>query len=127
MTAVILKWIEFTTDAVVFVKGSEGMLDWWRASESAKRYSYSALRRGMELPANSLAAQPLLAISTADFRVGMEHPGGVWFPGMPVREMVIASDRYDMTISVLVIDAPATTRIFEEEPDNDMTTTPPRF
>lgn len=127
MTAAILKWVEFTDAPVVVVKGSEGMVDWWRASSSAKNYCYGSLRRGMELPANSLASNPVIASSLADYRIGIHHLPGVWFSNMPVREMLISSDQYDMTISVLVLDDGFGARPLDEEPDHDMTTDLPTF
>lgn len=127
MTAAILKWVEFTDEPVAVVKSSEGMVDWWRASSSAKNHCYSSLRRGMELPASSLAAKPAIAISPADYRVGIDHPPGIWFSHVPTREMVISSDRYDMTISVLVLDGRFGAQSLDEEPDQDMTTNPPTF
>ncbi len=55
----------------------------------------------------------------------MEHGPGVWLTGIPVREMVVVSDRYDMTISLLVLDVPGV--IHEEESDTDLTTQLPTF
>jgi hypothetical protein len=79
----------------------------------------------MELPAGSLASMPSGAISTSDFRLGVDHRPGVWFTGIPVREMVVVSDRYDMTISLLILDVPGV--VHDEEPDADMTTQLPTF
>ncbi|KWT87616.1 hypothetical protein APY03_3689 [Variovorax sp. WDL1] len=42
-----------------------------------------------------------------------------------MREMVVLSDRYDMSISLLVLDAPGVEH--PDEPDENMTTELPRF
>lgn len=125
LTAAILKWLEFTDEAAVAVMGREGMLHWWKASSSAKKYAFGMLREGMELPSASLAVDPAQAISTADYRLGVEHPEGVWPINLPVREMVVLSDRYDMSISLLVLEAPGVDH--PDEPDEDMTTNLPSF
>jgi hypothetical protein len=101
------------------------MLHWWQASSSAKKYAFRNLRQGMELPARSLSMTSGSAISTADYRMGIEHPKEVWFADASVREMVVVSDRYDMTISLLVLETMGV--MHEETPDEDMTTDLPRF
>ncbi len=125
LTAAILKWLEFTEDAAIAIMGREGMLHWWRASDSAKKYAFGTLQQGMELPARSLAANPDLALSMTDFRSGIDHPEGVWPIKPAVREMVVISDRYDMSISLLILDQPGVEQ--QDEPDEDMTTNPPTF
>ena len=125
LTAAILKWLEFTDQPAVAVMGREGMLHWWKASGSAKKYTFGTLQEGMELPSGSLAVSPDRALSTADYRFGVEHPEGVWPVGLPVREMVILSDRYDMSISLLILKAPGLEH--PEAPDEDMTTNIPSF
>ena len=121
----MLKWLEFTDQPAVAVMGREGMLHWWKASGSAKRYTFGTLQEGMELPSGSLAVSPDQALSTADYRLGVEHPKGVWPIRLPVREMVVLSDRYDMSISLLMLDAPGVEH--PDEPDEDMTTNLPSF
>lgn len=125
LTAAILKWLEFTDQAAVAVMGREGMLHWWKASGSAKKYTFGALREGMELPIGSLAVSPGQALSAADYRSGIEHPAGVWPIKLPVREMVVLSDRYDMSISLLILDTPGVEH--PDTPDEDMTTSLPSF
>ena len=125
LTAAMLKWLEFTDQPAVAVMGREGMLHWWKASGSAKRYTFGTLQEGMELPSGSLAVSPDRALSTADYRFGVEHPEGVWPVGLPVREMVILSDRYDMSISLLILKAPGLEH--PDAPDEDMTTNIPSF
>ena len=125
LTAAILKWLEFTDQPAVAVMGREGMLHWWKASGSAKKYTFGTLQEGMELPSGSLAVCADQALSTADYRSGVEHPEGVWPIRLPVREMVVLSDRYDMSISLLVLDAPGVEH--PDAPDEDMTTNLPSF
>ena len=125
LTAAILKWLEFTDQPAVAVMGREGMLHWWKASGSAKKYTVGTLQEGMELPSDSLAVSPGQVLSTADYRSGVEHREGVWPIRLPVREMVVLSDRYDMSISLLLLDAPGVEH--PDAPDEDMTTNLPSF
>lgn len=101
------------------------MLHWWKASGSAKKYTFGMLQEGLELPSGSLAVSPDQALSTADYRLGLEHPEGVWPIRLPVREMVVLSDRYDMSLSLLMLDAPGVEH--PDDPDEDMTTNRPSF
>lgn len=125
LTAAILKWLEFTDQPAVAVMGREGMLHWWKASASAKKHTFGVLHEGMELPSGSLAVNPDQVFSTADYRLGVDHPVGVWPISLPVREMIVLSDRYDMSISLLVLDAPGVEH--PDAPDEDMTTNLPSF
>ena len=125
LTAAILKWLEFTDQPAVAVMGREGMLHWWKASGSAKKYTFGTLQEGLDLPLGSLAVSPDQALSNADYRLGVEHPEGVWPIRLPVREMVVLSDRYDMSISLLILDTPGVEH--PDAPDEDMTTNLPSF
>ena len=125
LTAAILKWLEFTDQPAVAVMGREGMLHWWKASGSAKKYTFGTLQEGMELPSGSLAVRADKVLSTTDYRSGVDHPEGVWPIRLPVREMVVLSDRYDMSISLLILDTPGVEH--PDAPDEDMTTNLPSF
>lgn len=125
LTAAILKWIDFTEEAAIVVMGCEGMLNWWRGSTSAKKYGFANLQEGMELPSQSLAVNPTLASERSDLRTGVWHDKGVWIEDAAVREMLNLSDRYDMSISLLILDVPGA--VLQDAPDEDLTTTPPTF
>lgn len=119
LTAAILKWLEFTDQAAIAVMGREGMLHWWKASDCAKKYGFESLRQGMELPSLALASNPNFIVQ--EDREGVDHSKGVWFPDIATREMLIVSDRYDMTISLLLLDPPSAQ--LEEDPIKDLTST----
>ena len=70
LTAATLKWLSFTEQSAILVTAREGMVLWWRASDSARRLAFANLRSGMELPPQSMAATPTLAISPEDLRSG---------------------------------------------------------
>lgn len=106
LTAAILKWIDFTEQSAITVFAREGMLHWWKGSTSAKKFGFNHLHEGMELPMQSLVMQPRSATFDIDSRDGIEHERGIWFPDTRTREMVVVSDRYDMSISLLMLDSP---------------------
>jgi len=115
-TAAASKWIEFTEDRAVLVVGIDGFILWSRSSDSAFR-SYVFYRKGKPLPAGSVAMRPDLAVQ--DQGLGVELPAGVW-GAEPVREITIFADRYDLTISLLVLPKrPVFSVGFEEEPAPD--------
>jgi hypothetical protein len=124
LTAAVLKWLSFTEQPAILVTGRDGMVLWWRASDSARRAAFANIRIGMELPAASLAVSPTGAASQ-DLRLGVDRGRDIWLRGVEVREMAILSDRYDMTISLLVFAAAGP--LHEDEPDDDLTTRSPTF
>jgi hypothetical protein len=112
-TAAALKWIEFTEERAVFIYAQDGFVLWGRRSDAAKK-SRVFYPCGAPLPAESLAA--LGRQSASPDPAGVELPPGVWRPNEPVREMTIFADRYDATISVLVLPR---TPICESSPGDD--------
>jgi hypothetical protein len=46
-------------------------------------------------------------------------PPGVWFPGEPVVETAIFSDRFDMTISLLQLERDSLTASVDAEPEEE--------
>lgn len=126
LTAAMLKWLEFTDQSAIAIMGREGMLHWWRASDRAKKHAFTNLHEGMELPVNCLAVRSDLVLSAVDFRDGIEHGVGAWPFPMPLREMAVISDRYDMSISLLILDD-AGIEHGDVPDDDDMLTRPPSF
>jgi len=125
LTAATLKWLSFTEQTAILVAAREGLVLWSRASDSARSIAWK-FRFGAEIPTASLAVQPAQAVSREVFRLGLEQEAGVWAPGLTAREMTIISDRYDMTLSLVIFQA--SRNVFHaDEPDDDMTTRPPTF
>lgn len=121
LTAAALKWLSFTEESAIIVVAREGMVLWWRASDSARRTAFAHFHSGKELPPEALAVSGNKLASATDFRSGVEHDAGVWVPGRAVREMTVVSDRYDLSISVLMLEQQLGA-IHEDEPDADLTT-----
>jgi len=106
LTAAILKWLEFTPQRAVLVISRDGYVLWARSSPSAlKSGAFIRTRdRVVSVPSNSLAAS--VNIITPE-RQGIELPAQIWFSQEPkdmaLREMKIVSDRYEQTMSLLVL------------------------
>lgn len=106
LTAAVLKWIEFTPQRAVLVVSRDGFIRWARSSQSAlKSGSFFRTRdQVIELPAGSLAICD--EVITPE-RQGSEVNARVWFPkepqGMSLREMKIVSDRFEQTMSLLIL------------------------
>lgn len=96
--------VDLTEHSVIIGFAREGMLHWWKGSTSAKRFGFNHLHEGMELPMQSLVMQPRSGTFDVDSRDGIEYERGIWFPDTRTREMVVVSDRYDMSISPLIHD-----------------------
>ncbi|EOH6075507.1 hypothetical protein ACMAVI_003972 [Burkholderia cenocepacia] len=55
----------------------------------------------------SLMMQPRSRTFDVHSRDGIEHERGIWFPDTRTREIAVLSDRYGMSISVLMLDGTA--------------------
>lgn len=99
-TAAALKWLEGTSESAAVVVATNGFINWCSRSRAAQRAGIF-FPQGMELPEGSVAAVGESAASD----LGVNLPSGVWGT-RPTREVAIFADRYEMTISLLVFEAP---------------------
>ncbi len=113
LTAATLKWLEYTPQRAVLVVARDDFVLWSRASEPAFK-SGVFYACGTPLPEISVAkiGPPLGVRGSA--KEGFEMAPGVWRPNEPVVEMTIFSDRYDMTISLLLLSKEYDSRIERE-------------
>lgn len=133
LTAAALKWLEFTPQRAVLVVARDDLILWSRASDPAFK-SGVFYRCGTPLPDASMAKNGLPFGDTRAAKNGLELPPGVWRPDEPVTEMTIFSDRYDVTISLLLLPDDSVARLlneeqreFEEEEESLRETWTPRF
>jgi Zn-dependent peptidase ImmA (M78 family) len=116
LTAVLLKWIEFTSKRAMLVVAKDGFIDW--AYSSGNLYKSGVFLRSkqetIELPPASLAARK---DNLFDNETGTHHKAGIWPFKEDIQEMTVLADSYDMTISLLIFDdqAPSSWRVEEEE------------
>lgn len=99
-----LRWLQSTERRSVLVVSREGFILWARSSATALRtqaFFKIVGRPPIPVPTSSLAAQPELLEKS---RGEMSHDGGTWF-SEPCEEIVLASDKYDFTISLLHLEA----------------------
>ena len=101
LTAVILKWLEFTEKRAMLVVGKEGFVDWvWSSKSLRKSGVYLQPKKApIELPAQSLAVRK---DASFDNQTGTHHAIGVWPFDETVHEMTVNADTYDMTITLLL-------------------------
>lgn len=99
-TAAALKWLESTTECATVVVATNGFVNWCFRSKAAKR-ARIYFPFGMELPAGSIAAGGCVP---ANDSLGETLSAGVWAPFRAAREMTIAAEHYEMTISLLVFE-----------------------
>lgn len=121
MTAAILKWLEFTEQRAVLVMSTEGYMLWARSSKSALHSGAYFRTRNVTvpIPIGSLAASTESVIHE---KQGVELAARIWFPQEPeemsLRELKIVSDRYEWTMSLLILPK-AEPRWMREPEDND--------
>ena len=124
LTAAVLKWLEFTPQRAVLVMSRDGYVLWARPSQSALISGAFFRTRGrvVPVPEASLALAHDVAVQE---RQGLAIPAQIWFPKEPrdmtLREMKIVSDRYDQTMSLLVLPK-AEPRTWGKEEEEDIIT-----
>lgn len=106
LTAAVLKWLEFTSQRAVLAISRDGFMLWARSSQSALRTGafFRTKNAVVPVPIGSLAAsQEAIALE----KQGTEISARNWFPKEPedmtLREMRIVSDRYEQTMSLLIL------------------------
>lgn len=119
LTAVLLKWLQFTTKRAMLVVGDNGYVKWvWSSERLRKSGVYLQPKKELlELPAHSLAVR---RDATIDGLTGIMHKAGTWLHFKEdVREMTVVADSYEMTITLLLFpdDAPSRWAQQEEEPE----------
>lgn len=101
LLAVTLRWLEYTSLSAALVISKDGFIDWGKSSRRAlKSGMYFAKRFVTTVPEASPASNERLMAGRVD---PVQHPPGVWFREQ-VTEIVIRSDYYDFTMSLLYAD-----------------------
>ena len=120
LTAAILKWLEFTEQRAVLVMSTEGYMLWARSSKSALLSGAYFRTRNITvpIPTGSLAASSESLIRE---KQGVELAARIWFPHEPeemsLREFKIVSDRYERTMTLLIL--PKAEPRWMREPEDD--------
>lgn len=106
VTAAVLKWLEFTAQRAMLVMSRDGYILWARSSQPAWKSGvfFRTRNNAVPIPAGSLAASDE---HIAPERQGVDVAARTWFPQEPsdmhLREMKIVSDRYEQTMSLLIL------------------------
>lgn len=114
LMAAILRWIEYTERRAVLVVSRDGFILWARSSKSAFRtgnYFKTSHRPPIPIPNGSLASG---LITSDSQRQGIKIPPGTWFEES-CEEMVVFSELYHFTISVLQLENSADKYFLKEQ------------
>lgn len=116
LIAATLRWLSYTQKRAMLVVSRDGFVLWSRSSEPAFRSGlyFRTSGRPVQVPERSVANRPA---AFASAKTGIDHPDGVWFTE-PCREMTIASEQYEFTLSLLQFCGSALSlKAYEEEAD----------
>lgn len=104
LIAATLRWLEYTARRALVVVSRDGFILWARSSEAA--YRTGLYFRTSNVPPIPISTNCLAAgiKSTENQRQPTSLPPGVWFRES-CEEMVVFSELYDFTISVLQIES----------------------
>lgn len=118
LIAATLRWLRYTQRRAILVVSRDGFILWARSSEPALRsgaFFRTASRPPISVPSVSLAAQRHLV---AGSKGSVELDAGTWLEE-PCEEMVLFSDQYDFTISLLHLGEAPSRFVVEEDPEED--------
>lgn len=99
LTAVILRWLEYTETRAMLVVSNEGFAHWAKSSKAAFR-SGRFLRTKNEVCQLPALATAVTRSFSEEAKAGIPQESGTWFPE-PVVEMCLRSDRYDQELTLL--------------------------
>jgi hypothetical protein len=119
LTAATLKWLEFTEQRALLVAAREGFILCAKPSEPVLKSGAYIRSKGLvvPVPSGSVAGG---AYGGSEMRAPVALPAGVWFPNEPVTEMTIVSDRFDMTLSLLLLENTQSGAGLDEDVDEDV-------
>lgn len=116
LIAAILRWLQHTDRRSVLVVARDGFILWARSSTPALKtgaFFRTANLPPVPMPTRSLAAQRSLV---ADRKGTAAHEAGIWLPE-PCEEMVLFSDQYDFSISLLHLGTAPDRRLLRSSKD----------
>lgn len=119
LIAAALRWLQFTERRSVLVVSKDGFILWARSSEPALKsglYYKTRNHPPIEISGSSLAAQRNLV---PGYMGEAEHERGVWL-NAPCKELVLFSNQYDFTISLLHFDDALAPSELDEELEEDI-------
>jgi hypothetical protein len=119
LIAVALRWIQYTRRRACLVLSREGFVLWARSSKRAFRsgiFIKTTGRPAVPLPSQSLA---VLQDTFGGNRGAMKHGPDVWFRE-ECEELVLFSDQYDFTISLLHFSDAVDRMEVDEEPEESV-------
>lgn len=121
LIASVLRWLGYTEKRAILVVSRDGFILWARSSNRAFRSGAYIKTSGppVELPAMSAARTGAPASIE---RRGVRLPPSVWF-NEDSREMVVRSEQYDFTISLVLLPNHGPSRWDEEGPVEEDTFT----
>lgn len=119
LIAATLRWVQYTRRRACLVLSRDGFVLWARSSKRAWRtglFIKTVDRPPVPIPDLSLASRH---DSLDGGRGAMRHAPGVWFPE-ECEELVLFSDQYDFTISLLHFSNAVDRHEKDEEPEEDV-------
>lgn len=105
LSAAILKWLDHTDQKAVLIHSRDGYMNWsWSSHPAWKAGAFFKTKQApVPLPYGSLA----LDDSIAQEKKGQSVPARIWFEHadkeLPLREMKLTSERYDVVLTLLVL------------------------
>ena len=115
LTAVVLKWLEFSKKEAIAILSEDGFMHWSKSNNRAFRSGkyYATRKECIEIPNESLAFDTHY---TSRARNGVKHKPGIWFTNTEVTEFSIFSTEHEKTLTVLIIEDSSGYRM-ENDPD----------
>ena len=120
LMAATLRWLSYTQRRAILVVSREGFILWARSSEPAFKsgaYIKVAGKKPIEVPEQAGTAIYAGAVGIVP---KVEHPRGLWL-SEPVVEQALVSERYDLSLSLLLLESSSPQAEADDEPVDDLT------
>ena len=117
LTAVVLKWLEFSKREAIAILSEDGFMHWSKSNNRAFRSGkyYATRKECIEIPSGSMAFETRY---TSHARTGVKLKAGIWFPETEVTEFSIYSTEHEKTLTVLILEDSSGYRI-ENDSEED--------
>ncbi|WP_219082583.1 ImmA/IrrE family metallo-endopeptidase, partial [Shewanella algae] len=118
LTAVVLKWLEFSKKEAIAILSEDGFMHWSKSNNRAYRAGkYFATRKEcIEIPIGSMTAE---ARYTLLARNGVKCKAGIWFPNTEVQEFSIYSTEHGKALTVLILEDSSSGYHLEDDSESD--------
>lgn len=103
LTAVVLKWLEFSKKEAIAILSEDGFMHWSKSNNRAFRAGkyFATKKECVEIPNGTMTAEASFTLLAKN---GVKCKSGIWFPNCEALEFSIYSAEHFKTLTVLILE-----------------------